>query len=395
MQSVCVYLLVLSVGTLGFSSSGSRPSTSTGYLASLQGGQWVKFISGASNQDLPLIRNLCLLYTLAGVDCIDLSADPAVVTAAELGVERALEIMNGKGGKPLLMVSVNDDEDPHFRKAWFDPEKCPKDCPRPCERACPANAIYLSPKTSSKSPTQAQGVVNDRCYGCGRCIPVCPLGIIQGNSYRVNPAIICDLFSSGRVDAIEIHTQPFKSASFAKLWQDIGESILRSAKVVAVSFPDMGDSTLSHIETLQNAIHSNQGWPTFNGVQIWQTDGRPMSGDIGKGTAHSSVAFGHKVLRDIATSSVIDISQGRHFVQLAGGTNDYSVTLAKTQGLSSMFGFGGFAYGGFARKSIGDILRRLEDVRPGTRIEDHSIEFELCQEFAIRLVSSVKSSSFV
>lgn len=32
-------------------------------------------------QDLPRIMNLAFAYTLAGADCIDMSADEAVVTA--------------------------------------------------------------------------------------------------------------------------------------------------------------------------------------------------------------------------------------------------------------------------------------------------------------------------
>ena len=36
--------------------------------------QWVKFICGASNHDVSLIRNFCYVYTAAGVDCIDISA---------------------------------------------------------------------------------------------------------------------------------------------------------------------------------------------------------------------------------------------------------------------------------------------------------------------------------
>ena len=51
----------------------------------LDRGQWVKLICGASYQDLPAIRNLVLVYTLAGVDCVDLAADPAVVAAAQGG----------------------------------------------------------------------------------------------------------------------------------------------------------------------------------------------------------------------------------------------------------------------------------------------------------------------
>lgn len=44
------------------------------------------------------------------------------------------------------MISVNDNEDLHFRKAEFDPDDCPTDCSRPCENVCPADAISHSGK---------------------------------------------------------------------------------------------------------------------------------------------------------------------------------------------------------------------------------------------------------
>ena len=37
-------------------------------------GRWVKLICGASNQDLPAIADLCAIYGLAGVHCIDVAA---------------------------------------------------------------------------------------------------------------------------------------------------------------------------------------------------------------------------------------------------------------------------------------------------------------------------------
>ena len=40
------------------------------WLRSLQSGKWVKYISGASNNDVCLVRNLALVYSLAGVNCI-------------------------------------------------------------------------------------------------------------------------------------------------------------------------------------------------------------------------------------------------------------------------------------------------------------------------------------
>jgi hypothetical protein len=58
------------------------------------------------------------------VDCIDCAADSAVVTAVMEGVSTAcslaLELYPAASiviQKPWIMVSINDDEDPHFRKA--------------------------------------------------------------------------------------------------------------------------------------------------------------------------------------------------------------------------------------------------------------------------------------
>lgn len=367
-------------------------------LASLKSGRWFKFICGASNQDLPLIRNLCLLYTLAGADCIDLSADPAVVLAAKAGVARAQELASDAKlattasmvSKPLLMISVNDDQDLHFRKASFHPEKCPSDCPRPCEKTCPAWAIPPHPTT------REEGVLTERCYGCGRCIPSCPLGLIQGISYVADRKVISELFQSGDVDAIEIHTQNGQDSSFSELLHLAGHAVMEKAQVLAISFPDMGHETVPYLEKLQHILCSHPSWPSFKdrGVQIWQTDGRPMSGDIGKGTAHAAVGFGSRMLTELSYGhggNEIDLHQSSHFVQLAGGTNDYSVELARAQGTVERIGFGGFAFGGYARRDIGDVLRQLEDVRPGTHIEDHQKEFRWCLEFATNLVLKVKS----
>lgn len=41
-----------------------------------------------SAQDLPAVRNLAVVYTLAGADCIDVAADEAVIEAARCGAIR-------------------------------------------------------------------------------------------------------------------------------------------------------------------------------------------------------------------------------------------------------------------------------------------------------------------
>jgi len=381
-------------------------------VSSLARGDWVKLICGASNQDVPLIRNLCFVYTLAGVDCIDLSVDPAVVAAARGGVDAALTVMSDSMGdflmcnlqqqeqqsesrveqqRPLIMVSVNDDEDLHFRKAKFDVTKCPSDCPRPCEKVCPAVAIPSLAALSSLSPSTSQGVVADRCYGCGRCVPICPLGLIDTESYITNRTTIENLFQTGAVDAIEIHTSAGHEIEFAALWSEIGPSVLPRATVVAVSFPNMGNDTLPYLQCLSNIIHAQPEATSFEGVQIWQADGRPMSGDIGKGTTHATSELAAKILSEVNSKGTsINFSSNKHFVQLAGGTNEYSATAALAQGLIGAKGFGGFAFGGYARKAIGAHLRTLEEEYPGAKLEDHPDALRACLDVATHLVATVK-----
>ena len=162
---------------------------------------WVKLIGGASNQDLAAIEDLAGIHALAGVHCIDVAAEPAVVAAARRGL--AWAEAHG-AARPWLMVSLSDGRDPHFRKAWFDPLRCPPSCPRPCERVCPALAI------------DAGGVVAARCYGCGRCLSACPLGLIAERSQVLEPAAVGTLLAELAPDAVELHTRPGRLEAFAE-----------------------------------------------------------------------------------------------------------------------------------------------------------------------------------
>ena len=92
----------------------------------LRQGSWVKLICGASNEDLPSITDLCSIYAAAGVHCIDVGADMAVVTAAKEGLNWVESKM---GIRPWLMVSISDGKDVHFRKAFFDTKYCPATFP--------------------------------------------------------------------------------------------------------------------------------------------------------------------------------------------------------------------------------------------------------------------------
>ncbi len=310
---------------------------------SLQQGHWFKLICGASFQHLPAIRTLALVYALAGADCVDVAADPAIVSTAREAFAIANQLSDEARDRgyspslPWLMVSLNDGEDPHFRKAEFDPAICPPDCSRPCESICPAQAIAQS------------GVIDDRCYGCGRCVPICPIEQIQTRSYVYAPEVISPMLLQAGIDAIELHTQVGRFEDFQRLWNAIAPWVDR-LKLVAISCPD-GDGLIEYLWSLYELINP------LPCELIWQTDGRPMSGDIGDGATRACVKLGEKVLATGIPGHI----------QLAGGTNWHTVPKLELMGMlhnSNRTGVSrwvsGIAYGSYARSLLLPVLTQLE-----------------------------------
>ncbi|MDA0265352.1 MAG: 4Fe-4S ferredoxin [Cyanobacteria bacterium] len=331
-------------------------SEQTDPIKSLQSGCWFKLICGASYQHLPVIRNLALAYTLAGVDCIDVAADPTVIKIVQEAVDTAAELRVGSPWhdpfyRPWLMISINDGEDPHFRKATFNPEHCPADCSRPCISTCPTAAITFAENDPS-------GVISSRCYGCGRCFTVCPPQVIEAENH-VTPAVTVLSQVIGAVDAIEIHTQIGRQQPFEQLFQRI-QPYLSQLKLLSISCPN-GDGVIDYLWQLYRTLEP------LSIPLVWQTDGRPMSGDIGSGTTHATIRYGQKMLQTGPPG----------YIQLAGGTNHQTVPkLSMLPGWNnaeksiacfngnpgnklSPF-FGGVAYGSYARKLLQPIFSTLE-----------------------------------
>nr|WP_228024767.1 LdpA C-terminal domain-containing domain [cf. Phormidesmis sp. LEGE 11477] len=294
-----------------------------------------------------------------------MAADTAVVAAVKEGLDTAEGLAKSAGGqwqrssyeRPLVMVSVSAGEDPHFRKAWFDASICPTDCKRPCEKICPAAAIAFKPEKS--------GVIHDRCYGCGRCLPICPYGLIEARSQPTSLDAIAPKVLT-QANALEIHTHVGQQQAFFELWQTI-QPWIGHLQLISISCPD-GEHLIAYLKTLQQIM----GAP-FQGaddqsvskpILIWQTDGRPMSGDIGRGTTHAAIRLAQKVLA----------AELPGYVQLAGGTNQHTVDKLRELGLLSSPDptletrrptVSGIAYGSFARSLLMSVLEQnhyLEEV---------------------------------
>ena len=306
----------------------------------LANGSWVKLICGASNQDLATIGDLCALFAVAGVHCVDVAADLAVVRAAREGLDWAWERI---GRRPWLMVSVSDGHDAHFRKAVFDPGLCPPDCSRPCERVCPADAIRAS-----------VGVDEQLCYGCGRCWPACPPQLIQSLDRRVGLNDLASLLHDLRPDALEIHTAPGRLNAFQATLEQVRLADVPLRRL-SVSCGLEGHQVT--VESLSKELwQRHQALRAFQQRPLWQLDGHPMSGDLGVGTARAAVGLWERLHR-LAPPGPL---------QLAGGTNTATLGLLFQDGRA--MGPAGVAFGGVARTLVQPFFQAAQD--RGCRLRD-------------------------
>ncbi|HEY9751780.1 MAG TPA: LdpA C-terminal domain-containing domain [Coleofasciculaceae cyanobacterium] len=181
---------------------------------------------------------------------------------------------------------------------------------------------------------------------------MCPIQQITAYTYVSTPALVAPFVLQAGVDAIEIHTQIGRFQDFQRLWQAIRPHLDR-LKLLAISCSD-GEGLIDYLWALHNLI------TPLPCALVWQTDGRPMSGDIGIGATRAAVRLGQKVLQSGVPG----------YVQLAGGTNHHTVEKLRAAGLLQTRPFdstqqktpkvAGIAYGSYARSLLSPVLTQLE-----------------------------------
>ena len=286
--------------------------------------KWVKLICGASNEDIVAVEELCAIYSAAGVDYIDVAAEQSIVKAARNGISWAKKVF---GTSPGLMISISDGKDIHFRKAKFDPLKCPTDCPRPCEKICPTSAIHFS------------GIKVNKCYGCGRCISSCPLNLISEYEFNLSNNDLPKTLKLIRPDAVEIHTDINRIDSFVKVANLIKNSGIKLKKI-SVSC-GLNQSKKKPID-LKTALWDRYEILLEHNVPIiWQLDGRPMSGDLAPTTGKDTVKLWENIGSQLPPG----------LIQLAGGTNAKTHEFLKTNNFPD-----GIAFGSYARKIMQPLI---------------------------------------
>lgn len=138
-------------------------------------------------------------------------------------------------------------------------------------------------------------------------------------TYMRDPAATSALLKKDYVDAVEIHTSGRHTDLFSDLWRSLGDSV-GHVKLVAVSLPDVGESSIDVMYEIYSIMEAH-----LQCHNLWQLDGRPMSGDIGQGATRKTIAFATRL------ASILEKPHG--FYQLAGGTNSQTVDYLKKVGL--------------------------------------------------------------
>lgn len=308
--------------------------TASHVMKALDEKRFFKLICGASLTDTKMIEDLSFVFTLASAHVIDLAPRADVIFAAKRGIEKAIGCQPS-AISPLLMASIQIDEDPHFRKVEVNYNLC--DLCSACIKICPTEAFKIDHKKFI--------YFTERCFGCGICPKYCHTNALSMFDFKPAPKeTLAEMVSLG-VLAIEFHFGK-NYHKLEEIWNGINNSVKR---LDLVSF-SIGSELLSD-EDIKKA--SRLCTKLAGKGIILQCDGIPMSGalmgklDIGNNSDNPAL-------------HVAKIIKGENlpvYLQISGGTNHNSFAKAIKLGID----INGIAIGSYARKLLMPYLEKLDN----------------------------------
>ncbi len=267
-----------------------------------------KLVCGAGNESAEDVRRLVKLYSDAGCEVFDLSANYEVIAAAQ----------NAK----YKCVSVGIKDDPHILKAQIN-SKC-INCGN-CIKVCSNDAIVLNPAN----------IISKRCLGCKNCFSVCPVQAISLTSKEINLKETLPPIISAGIDCIELHATTEDEKETDKKWSIINQ-LYSGMLSICIDRLNLGNKQV--ITRIKRLIKNRAPYTT-----IIQTDGIPMSGtnDSYKTT-----------LQAVAMAEIIQNENLPVYIVLSGGTNTKTLKLARLCGIN----YHGIAVGSYARKIVKEYI---------------------------------------
>lgn len=276
-----------------------------------------KLVCGAGNENEEEVEKLVELYSKAGCNIFDVSANLKVVKSAKRGLQKA-----GITENRFICVSVGIKGDPHLNKANIDLEKC-KGCLK-CFSICPQSAI------SSKC------VVDEaKCIGCSKCQRICIADAIEMKSYPTDLTTVLPEIIEDGVDCLEFHAITDDENEVDEKWQLLN-SLYNGVLSICVDRAKLSNEAL--VKRLNRILAIREPYTT-----IIQADGAPMSG--GKDDYRTT-------LQAVATAGLLQKENLPVFTLLSGGTNSKTAQLATQCGVE----FTGVAIGSYARYIVKDYL---------------------------------------
>ena len=323
----------------------SKEASKERVLDALSARRFFKLIGGGSLTDADKIARLLQVYATAGIDCIDIAPDAGVLAA----IETVYAALPPEVSRPLVMVSIPLDPDPHFRKIELVEPHCIV-CDA-CVPVCPTDAILNTGKIEIDQPL---------CYGCGRCVDVCPTQALLLHPF-LQQEELTTVLSHPLVEAVEIHTQhvdPYMLDDFLKR-----HGVLLKDKLIALCFrPQDEDSEGHQPGAVKNQHEGRQpgavkNWIAFcrklkaglPGFRILQIDGQPMSGTDDPAASLPSLRAACEIKKQRAEAPDLQDL----FITLSGGINTHTARLLDDPAYAFIAGVG---MGTVARRHVWDAL---------------------------------------